>query len=282
MRIIREECHQQQQRGHAQEDADDIIEAMRLGLRCCFASHGASLVPSGSHSKVKLDQAKMRGREHFRQFRILWLRRHVSRRHNNNDSNSNTMKTKICSALAVAGGLAAGSLHAQGTISASATLTETGTSGSEFEYTLTLDNTGTVPINAFWYGWIQFAFDLPNQPTSITAPTGWTARAEGNSIQFGDSTGSPVAAGGLGTFTFDSTANPTAMTTGSNGGAPTGDSVAYSTVAAMNASDQSDPGIATGPFIPTLQAVPEPSTFGLLATGLAGMSLWRARRWRGE
>jgi len=179
----------------------------------------------------------------------------------------------------VAGGLAVGSLHGQGTLSATATLTETGTSGSEFEYSLTLDNTGTVAINAFWYGWIQGSFDLPSTPTSITAPSGWgSSTSFANSVQFANNTGSAIPAGGLGTFTFESTSSPTAMTSGMNGGAPTGDSVAYATVAAMHAFDESDPGIASAPFVPSLQAVPEPSTLGLFATGLTGVSFWLARR----
>jgi hypothetical protein len=188
------------------------------------------------------------------------------------------MNRTCCLAYAAAAGLVASNLHAQGTISATATLTETGTVGSEFEYSLSLDNTGSVPINAFWYGWIQFAFDLPTIPTSVTAPSGWAGTVQGKSIQFANNSGSAIAPGAFGTFTFESTSTPTAMTTGSNGGAPTGDSVAYATVAAMQSSDQSDPGIATGPFQPTLTTVPEPSTFGLLATGLGGVSAWMARR----
>jgi PEP-CTERM motif len=181
-------------------------------------------------------------------------------------------------AIIGAAGLAACSLHAQGTISATAALTEVGQVGSEFEYSLSLDNTGNVPINAFWYGWIRGSFDLPSVPTSIAGPSGWTGSADGNSIQFGNSTGSAIAPGTTGTFTFDSTSAPTAMTTGTSDGAPTGDSIAYSTVAGMSSFDQSDPGKATGPFQPTLTSVPEPSTIGLLVTGLGSMAAWKVRR----
>jgi hypothetical protein len=177
-----------------------------------------------------------------------------------------------CFALTAAAGLAACGLHAQGTLSATATLAETGTAGSEYEYSLVLDNTGSNPINALWYGWIQFEFDLPSSPTSVaTTLAGWSGAPDGNSIQFQNVSGSGIAPGGIGAFTFDSTANPAAITA-----APSGDSVAYGTVASMNADQQSVAGVASGPFSPTF--VPEPSALGLLVTGLAGLSAWQAGR----
>jgi hypothetical protein len=191
------------------------------------------------------------------------------------------IKTKIISSqfvLIVAAGLAACSLQAQGTISALATITETGTSGSEFEYSLSLENTGSTPIGAFWYGWTLGHFNLPSTPTSIIGPGGWTVSPEGNSVQFGDGTGSTIPSGGFGTFTFDSTASPSALTSGMNDGDFTGDSVVFSAPSFMSEGDQSDPPHASDPFVPTLQAVPEPSTFGLMLTGLTGMSFWLARR----
>jgi hypothetical protein len=147
----------------------------------------------------------------------------------------------------------------QGSLSAQATLTETGRSGNEYNYTLILTNTGSNPINAFWYGWIVETFDLPSVPTNIKAPTGWTSATSSQSIRFGNSTGSAIPSGGIGIFTFESTNDPTAMTSGTNGGTATGNSVAYATVNAMGLRDQSDPGIASDPFIPTLQAVPVPA-----------------------
>jgi hypothetical protein len=164
--------------------------------------------------------------------------------------------------------------RAQGTISASATLTETGTAGSEFEYSLTLDNTGTVDLNGLWYGWTQGSFNLPSAPTSIGAPTGWSGSAVGKSIEFKNNTGTTVAPEGSITFTFESTSSFSAMTTGVNDGDPTGESVAYNS--AGDFGDQSDPGLATAPFQVT--GVPEPSTVGLLATGLVSMSVWLRKR----
>ena len=165
---------------------------------------------------------------------------------------------------------------AQGTISATATLTETGTAGPEFEYSLTLDNTGTVDINALWYGWTIGSFNLPTAPTDISAPTGWSGSALGKSIEFANNSGATVGPGQSISFSFESTSTPTAMTTGVNDGDPTGESVAYN--ANNGFGDQSDPGVASAPFQPTLSSVPEPSTVGLLATGLVGISVWIRRR----
>ena len=192
------------------------------------------------------------------------------------------MKMKAISmrlALTVTAGMAACSLQAQGTISATATITETGTSGSEYEYSLELVNTGSTAINAFWYGWVKGSFDLPATPTSLAGPSGWTGSPDGDSVQFANDTGSAIAAnGGTGMFTFESTTAPSALTSGTTDHAPTGDSVVYSAASYMTGFDENDPPHASGPFVPTLQEVPEPSSFGLLATGLAGMSAWLARR----
>jgi hypothetical protein len=176
------------------------------------------------------------------------------------------MTSKIISsrwALTVAAGLAACSLQGSGTISASATLTETGTSGSGantvYDYSLVLYNTGTVPINAFWYGWIQFLCDLPSSPSITRQPSGWVGPVlqEGStySVQFANYSGSAIPAGGFATFTFNCVSDPSAMTLGLTGGGPTGDSVVYSTAIAMDDADQSDPGIASNPFIPMLTTV---------------------------
>jgi hypothetical protein len=169
------------------------------------------------------------------------------------------------------------SSRAQGTLSATATLTETGTAGSEFEYSLLLDNTGTVPIDALWYGWTQGSFNLPSGPTGIAGPSGWTGTADGDSIQFKDGSGTAanaIAPGAFGTFTFDSTSSLSQMTTGTHDGDPTGESVAYALPSEFG--EQSQAGQASSPFTPT--AVPEPSAFGLMITGLAGISVWLATR----
>jgi hypothetical protein len=188
------------------------------------------------------------------------------------------MNTKICFALTAVTGLVAGSLQAQGTLSATATITETGMVGSEYEYSLALDNTGSNPINALWYGWTLGSFNLPSVPTSINGPTGWSGTPFSDSVQFANNSGAAIAPGSIGLFTFESTTSPTALTSGTTDNDPTGESVAYATVASMNDFQQNVPGVASAPFDPTLASVPEPSSLGLMVTGLTGLSAWMARR----
>src|SRR5580698_8988486 len=68
-----------------------------------------------------------------------------------------------------------GAVLAAGTIDATATYTDTLVSPGEYQYNLTLDNTGGTTIGTFWFGWVPGAGFLPALPTDITTPAGWTA-----------------------------------------------------------------------------------------------------------
>lgn len=176
-------------------------------------------------------------------------------------------------ALAVAAGLAASCLQAAppppvATISASATLSDVQV-GSTYDYTLTLQNTGNIPIESLWYGWTTTGNNLPSSPSSAGNSLGWVNTLFGNSIQYSGSAGTALAPNSSATFTFDSTSTPAEMTA-----SPAGESVAYAGGIQFN---QNVPGVSSPVFSPTLVAVPEPSTLGLLAIGLAG---WSAAGWR--
>jgi hypothetical protein len=175
-------------------------------------------------------------------------------------------------ALAVAAGLAASTVssHAQ---SASATISGTLVGGT-YDYTITLKNTGTYNLNSFWYGWIQFQNDLPSNPTLPANSLGWANTLSGNSIMWANSTGTALAPGQSGTFTFDSTSTPAQMTAGI-----AGESVAY--VGAIDFS-QNAAGDSTGIFAPTLVAAPEPSSLGLLLAGLSAAFLFFRVRLNGR
>jgi hypothetical protein len=60
--------------------------------------------------------------------------------------------------------------------SASATIAATQLASGDYEYTITLDDTGYTTIGTFWFAWIPFPFEdfLASSPSSEAAPAGWT------------------------------------------------------------------------------------------------------------
>lgn len=177
--------------------------------------------------------------------------------------NSMIKLTSIRLAIAVAGALGAATIssHAQ---SASATISGV-QAGSDWDYTITLQNTGTTQLDSFWYAWTQGGNNLSTDPTSAGNSLGWANDLDGNSIMYEGSAGDPLAAGSSATFTFVSTEDPTAITT-----SPSGESVAY-----VNGIDfsQGSAGDSTGIFSPTLVSTPEPSAMALAALGGCGLIL---------
>jgi hypothetical protein len=143
------------------------------------------------------------------------------------------------------------------TLGATATYTSASLGGGEFQYDLTLNNTGTTTIGTFWFAWIPGMGFLSAPPTSVTSPSGWTESQlpPGMAIQWVTTT--PLAAGGsLSGFQFDSTETPTELMGTASNGDPVTTSFVY-----INA-PFGDPGfqfVAT----PAAAPVPEPSTFAL-------------------
>jgi hypothetical protein len=144
--------------------------------------------------------------------------------------------------LAVAAGLAAATVtcHAQ-----SATATISGVAaGNSYDYTITLLNTGSRPLNSFWYAWTTSGDNLPSDPSSAANSLGWANDLSGNSIMWINSSGTALAPGASATFTFVSSSSPSAITK-----SPSGESVAY--VGGIDFS-QGVAGDSTGVFSPTL------------------------------
>ncbi len=81
--------------------------------------------------------------------------------------NTKSFLTSILFALVLAAGFGESSLKAQ---SAIATLADV-QAGSIFDYTLTLKNTGTIPLESLWYGWTIAGNNLPAVGVSSN-PTG--------------------------------------------------------------------------------------------------------------
>jgi len=171
--------------------------------------------------------------------------------------------------LAAAAGLAASIVSSQAQ-NATATISGVAAGGGIFDYTITLNNTGSTVLDSFWYAWTLAGNNLSANISNPGSALGWTDTAiEGNtSISWEDSSGThPLAVGHSTTFTFDSTETPTQITT-----SPSGESVAYVAGNGPNTFGQNSPGSASPVFSPTLQTVPEPSSMGLLMAGLFVMA----------
>src|SRR5580658_832680 len=63
---------------------------------------------------------------------------------------------------------------------------------SEWQYTITLTDTGSTAIDSLWYGWtpnVSPFFYLPDSSaTDISGQNGWSGSSVGNSIQFSGGT----------------------------------------------------------------------------------------------
>jgi hypothetical protein len=150
--------------------------------------------------------------------------------------------------------------------------------GSNFDYTIALNNTGTTNVGTFWFAWIPEEDFMLNNPISVTNPTGWTSivtggfPGDGYAIQWVASTNAITPGNSL-NFHFTSAETPTQLAGNSPffGGPPEALSYVYI------GGPETDPGFK---FLVTPAAVPEPSSMILvsLAFGGFGFGLWTARR----
>ena len=162
------------------------------------------------------------------------------------------ISNKLSLTLFVALG-AVSAAFAQGEM-ASGTISSTGS--GPYVYSLTFsDGAGaSSPIGSVWYAWIPGQFFLPGTPTSASAPAGWTANVNGDSVQFiASSSADYITAGhSLSGFSYDATFTPAQLAAAPN----SGESDAYSAGLFSDAGD-----------IFTVQAVPEPSLVSFLGAG---------------
>ena len=158
-------------------------------------------------------------------------------------------------------------------VNVSASISGTAASGG-WNYTISLENTGSTNLNSFWYGWIQGGNDLPSNPSGAANSLGWANNLDANSIQWVNGTGTALAPLQTATFTFFSTDSPTAITT-----SPSGESVVYAHGIDFS---QGSPGDSSGIFSPALVNTPEPTTTALLAFGAVGLVVTGWRRIRAQ
>jgi hypothetical protein len=156
-------------------------------------------------------------------------------------------------------------------IDATATYTDSEISPGEFQYDLTLNNTGTTTIGTFWFSWVITPNGangfLPDTPTNVVDPTGWTdiLTNGGAAIQFKTSSNLLASGNSLSGFQFDSTMTPAQLQmdfagSGVGDGDPIATSFVYAGAPLVGSSDQFVPTAATA-------ATPEPATTLIVAIG---------------
>jgi hypothetical protein len=170
----------------------------------------------------------------------------------------------------------AGALQLHAGLLATATFTDTQPTPGQFDYDLTLNNTGTTTIGTFWFSWIPGAGFMSATPTSVQSPTGWTDNLtnSGAAIQWVTTTNLLAPGASESGFMFDSTLSPAQLEAPFAGtGLGSGDPVA--TFFVYIAAPLADPGaqsVAMPAAVST--AAPEPSTM-LLAALAIGLVNWR-------
>jgi hypothetical protein len=151
-----------------------------------------------------------------------------------------------------------------GTLSATADISYVQLSPTTYDYSITVNNTGTGPIGTFWFSWIPGAGFLSATPSDIMSPTGWTDAVTnaGASIQWVSAT-NPIEPGwSLWGFSFESTETPAELMLDFPGpGLGTGDPVTTSTI-------YSGAPFSSSPYIFPATVTPEPGTLLLTLSGL--------------
>lgn len=168
--------------------------------------------------------------------------------------------------------------HGRAQTVATGTFTGVSVGGGEFEYTITLNNVGSTPIETFWNAWVPGKDFMAVSPTDIVSPSGWTdaitggGGSDGFAIQWKTST-APLAEDTSLNFSFESTVAPSDMA---------GDSVFYPSIPVETSfvySGQPFSGTSDD-FVVQPAAVPEPSTWGLIGCGTAAVFVAGSRRRR--
>ena len=177
--------------------------------------------------------------------------------------------------------LIAGAVPAFAQVAATATMTAT-QNGSNWDYDITLHNTGATNIETFWFGWIPGYDYLPSLPTVTGTPTNWTTFIENlpttnrYSIEFYDTgTSNPVTPGNSSSaFQFTSPDSPTTLQGTGFIGLPNTYSYIYS--------GPGEAGTLSTIFQIPITTVPEPASIVLASLGgLVGLLAWRRRRLAG-
>ncbi|HVU26728.1 MAG TPA: PEP-CTERM sorting domain-containing protein [Verrucomicrobiae bacterium] len=185
-----------------------------------------------------------------------------------------SMNSFLPAALAAIGLVTSATLG-QAQTSTSATISGV-QNGVNWDYTITLTDTGTTQIGNFWYAWtpdVAPFFYLPSSEVSnISGQNGWTGAGVGNSIQFVDNNSANALNSGESVQLFYTASfSPTDLANTANSGL----SVAYS-----GSGTFVENGASTGDFSVQIVPAPEPSSVALLSLGSLGLLALATRRSR--
>jgi hypothetical protein len=171
---------------------------------------------------------------------------------------------------------------ARGAELATATISSSEISPGNFQYNLTLNDTGTTTLGTFWFGWIPGDNFMPVSPTGITSPAGWQdmvtsgGPSNGFAIQWiASAPADDLAAGSsLSGFSFDSTLTLAQLESPSVGNP----SDWVSTSFVYSGAPFSDAGVQLTPTAAASTATPEPSASALAIVGLGVILIGLRRR----
>ena len=163
---------------------------------------------------------------------------------------------------------------------ASATFTSTQLTPTSWQYSLTLNDTGTTDLGTFWFSWVPGEDFMPTAPSAIASATGWTAKtthagaSDGYAIQWKAGAGALLAPGQwLTGFTFDSSTSPQQMM----GDSPFFPGTPVTTTFVYSGAPFSDAGVEFQ-VTPAVSTVPEPSSLMLMGVGALAFAVRFARR----
>ena len=196
-------------------------------------------------------------------------------------SSSSSSQRRSLGLAAVAIACACAAVPAAASEEASATFASTQLSPTSWQYSLTLNDTGTTNLGTFWFAWVPGKDFMATAPSSIADPAGWTAitthgsAADGYAIQWKAGAGALLAPGqSLTGFMFDSSMSPAEM----EGDSPFFTGTPVTTTFVYQGAPFSDAGVEFQVTPAAAGVVPEPSSLALMALGALVIGAGVARR----